>query len=286
MTGLPATDYHELAVRRVAEARGTLAEHVVSAYTGLCLGCLRPGPCDDRRAALDDLARYGPPAARDEPSPTTVALTAVRNDLDELRTACAAIVTAADRAGSVLHGTGRLGNHPASFPRAVVDAWAALGAVYAGLDAARKLPEAPSGNVGTMLAGLRAARNDAARAAASARVVRLRLTVAVDRLTRTQTPAGLVAARRLDAAIVRLDLVAARLAVGGRALDRYAAVLGHAGNPGRPKPEPVPVPPVGLPTDVRAGAFAAGRLVATARRRRQPGFWSRVRHQLRLEAAR
>ncbi|MEH1012766.1 hypothetical protein V6U90_06555 [Micromonospora sp. CPCC 206060] len=285
MTGLPATDYHELAGRRVAEARGTLAEHVVSTYTGLCLGCGRPGPCDDLRAALDDLARYGPPAAGEEPNPTTVALAAVRDGLDELRTTCASIVTATDRAGSVLHGTNQAGNQPASFPRAIVDAWAALGAVYAGLDAARQLPEAPSGNIGMMLAGLRAARDDADRAAALATGVRLRLTVAVDRLTRTGSPAGLVAARRLGAAIARLDLVTARLAVGGRALDRYAAVLGHAGSPGCPA-LPTPLPPVGSTTDIRAGAFAAGRLVAAARRRRQFDFWSRVRHQLCMEARR
>lgn len=289
MTGLSTGDYQRLAVRRLGAAKATVAEHVTSAYTGVCLGCGRPGPCGALRAALEDLARYGPVAV---PTPTAAALTAVADGLDSLRFTWASVVTATDRAGSHLHGVDRPGTRLTGFHRALTDAWQALGEVYAGLHAARDLPDAPPATVGHVLGGLRAARNDADRAAALATVVRRRLTVAADRVRRTGTPAGLVAARRFTTAIARLDLVVARLAVGGLALDRYAHALTNAATPDRPMPPAPPRPPGGPPTSpppgpvgvVAAGARAAHRLVAAAGRRNRPGRWARVRHQLHLEA--
>jgi hypothetical protein len=203
-----------------------------------------------------------------------------------VRAICAGIVTATDQAGSQLHSTDRADQRLTSFHRALTDAWQALGEVYAGLHDARHLPDAPVGSAGRVLAGLRGARDNADRAAALATSTRLRLTVAADRLRRTGAPAALVAARRFTAAIARLDLVTARLAVGGRAIDRYAAALTHAASPARLALPAPPRPPAGPLTEITAGARAANRLVMDARRRRRPTLWIRVRHQLRTEARR
>ncbi|MEK8110008.1 hypothetical protein NKG94_47955 [Micromonospora sp. M12] len=55
--------------------------------------------------------------------------------------------------------------------------------------------ESPGGSVGDLLAGLRAARSDADRAAALAARVRWRLSATEDRLRRTRKGADAVAAR-------------------------------------------------------------------------------------------
>ena len=158
--------------------------------------------------------------------------------------------------------------------------------MYAGLHEARHLPDAPVGNVAALLAGLRAARENADRATELATATRLRLIVAADRLTRTGSPAALVAARRFTTAITRLDLVTARLAVGSRAIDRYAAALGQVASPARLALPAPPRPPAGPFTEITAGVHAAARLVRAARRRRHPTLWTRVRHQLRTEVRR
>ena len=163
------------------------------------------------------------------------------------------------RLAVVRHGQG--GPAPAQLPPGTTDAWQALGEVYAGLHEARHLPDAPAGNAGRVLAGLRDARDNADRAAALATTTRLRLTVAADRLRRTGAPAALVAARRFTAAIARLDLVSARLAVGGQAIDRYAAALTHAASPPRLALPAPPRPPAGPLTEITAGG-AAARLAA------------------------
>jgi thioredoxin reductase (NADPH) len=255
VTGLPADDYHAHAARQFAAAKRTIAEHVTSAYSGVCEACGRPGPCDELRAAVHRAVRYRP-----RPTPTPTAVTDLAATLDDLRTVWTRVVTAVDRAASGLHGVDRAGQRTAVLHRAAVDAWQALGEVYLGLQQAQRLPDAPGASVAGVLAGLRAARADVADAAALATAVRQRLTVAADRLTRTGSAAGLVAARRSTAAIARLDLVCARLAVGGLALDRYAAALTHAAGPPPPAP-PAPPPPPAAPAD----AVVAGARVACGR---------------------
>ncbi|MFD0817222.1 hypothetical protein ACFQ0D_02555, partial [Micromonospora zhanjiangensis] len=58
MTALDRTAMADYADRRHAEARQTLDTHVTSAYTGLCLACGRPGPCEARQAAERTAAHY------------------------------------------------------------------------------------------------------------------------------------------------------------------------------------------------------------------------------------
>ncbi|MGC5289470.1 hypothetical protein [Micromonospora sp. DT231] len=141
--------------------------------------------------------------------------------LDDLRAAWLATISAADRAGAQLHGAGPPGRR-LPWQDAVTECWRALSLVYAGLAADR---ESPGGSVGDLLAGLHAARVDADRAAALAARVRWRLGATEDRLRRTREVADVVAARRLAAAITRLDLVVARLAVGGCRIERSVAAL-------------------------------------------------------------
>ncbi|MGC4864344.1 hypothetical protein ACLQ3B_02780 [Micromonospora sp. DT53] len=154
--------------------------------------------------------------------------------LNDLRAAWLATISAADRAGAQLHGAGPPGRR-LPWQDAVTECWRALSLVYAGLAADR---ESPGGSVGDLLTGLRAARVDADRAAALAARVRWRLGATEDRLRRTRDVADVVAARRLATAITRLDLVAARLAVGGRRIDSsVAALTGElAARPSPPRP--------------------------------------------------
>ena len=311
MSGLRGADYAGYAAGRVAEAYRTIDTHATSAYTGICAGCGRPGPCDELRGAYDLVARYAP-APPQGPDPTSVALAAVAGVLDELRTTCTTIITATDQAGSRLYGTDRADARLVSFHRALTDAWAALGVVYASLHDARHLPGTPDVGAWHLLARLRAAQANAERAGRLAAAVRRRLIVAADRLHRTREASALVAARHLDAAIARLDLVAARLAVGGVALGRYAETLAErtgVPQPGSSASARAAAPPAtdrvsgsagagdGTPVEVAAGTrvdesaeiaagtHAAGRLIGAARRRRRPGRWIRVRHQIRTEEA-
>ncbi|MEU8330306.1 hypothetical protein [Micromonospora sp. NPDC048839] len=141
--------------------------------------------------------------------------------LDDLRAAWLATISAADRAGAQLHGAGPPGRR-LPWQDAVTECWRALSLVYAGLAADR---ESPGGSVGDLLAGLHAARIDADRAAVLAAPVRWRLGATEDRLRRTRDVADVVAARHLAAAITRLDLVVARLAVGTCRIERSVAAL-------------------------------------------------------------
>lgn len=127
-----------------------------------------------------------------------------------------ATMAAADRAGAHLHGAGPPGRR-LPWQDAVTECWRALSLVYAGLAADRN---SPGGSARELLAGLRAARVDADRAAALAARVRWRLWAAGDRLRPTRIVADAIAARHVAAAISRLDLVGARLAVGGCRIDR------------------------------------------------------------------
>ncbi|WP_410815912.1 hypothetical protein [Micromonospora sp. 050-3] len=141
--------------------------------------------------------------------------------VDDLRAAWLATISATDRAGAQLHGTGPPGRR-LPWQDAVTECWRALSLLYAGLAADR---ESPGGSVGDLLAGLRAAQVDADQAAALAARVRWRLGATEDRLRRTREVADMVAARHLAAAITRLDLVVARLAVGGCRIQRSVAAL-------------------------------------------------------------
>ncbi|MEV0329489.1 hypothetical protein AB0H63_24030 [Micromonospora echinospora] len=246
---------------RVTDARRVLTAHRTVAYTGVCRACGRPGPCDEWRAAQGRLAHYA-----------SVRLT---DDLvDDLRSAWLALIAANDRAGAYLHGAGSPTRRQ-PWREAVTECWRALGLVYAGLAEARADPDTPAGST-SLLAGLRLARADADRAAALAARVRHRLGAAEDRLRRTGRADGLVAARRFAAASARLDLVAARLAVGARAIDRYAARLA-----GVPEPAPTPRGATGTdPAEIAAGVRAAIHLVRARRRRERPGRWTRVRNEV------
>ncbi|MFI6268969.1 hypothetical protein [Micromonospora zamorensis] len=150
---------------------------------------------------------------------------------DDLRAAWLATISAADRAGAHLHGAGPPGRR-LPWQDAITECWRALSLVYAGLAADRN---SPGGSAGDLLAGLCAARVDADRAAALAARVRWRLGAAEDRLRRTRIVADAVAARHVAAAISRLDLVGARLAVGSCRIDRtVAALTGEPTAPPRP----------------------------------------------------
>lgn len=141
--------------------------------------------------------------------------------VDDLRDAWLATISAADRAGAHLHGAGPLGRR-LPWQDAVTECWRALSLVYTGLAASR---QSPGSSVGDLLAGLRSAHVDADRAVALAARVRWRLAAAEDQLRRTRIVADAVAARQFAAAITRLDLVGARLAVGGRRIDQSVTAL-------------------------------------------------------------
>ncbi|MEU3456107.1 hypothetical protein ABZ671_21295 [Micromonospora sp. NPDC006766] len=208
-----AADLHDHATRQAAEARRTIEEHRTEAYTRVCRSCGRPGPCEEQRAARSRLLHHD-------------------RTLHTLRDAWLATIAAADRAGGHLDGVGPPGRR-LPWQDAVTECWRALGLVYAGLSEARLAPE----SAGDLLDGLRAARADADRAAALAATVRWRLAATEDRLRHPYGDGGQqgpAAARRFAAAIARLDLVAARLAVGA------ASTGGPARSPARPNPPPAP----------------------------------------------
>ncbi|MFF0153251.1 hypothetical protein [Micromonospora sp. NPDC005203] len=171
--------------------------------------------------------------------------------LDDLRAAWLAAISAADRAGAQLHGAGPPGRR-LPWQDAVTECWRALSLVYAGLAADR---ESPGGSVGDLLAGLHTARVDADRAAALAARVRWRLGATEDRLRRTRDVADVVAARHLAAAITRLDLVVARLAVGSCRIGRSVAAL--TGEPAAP-----PTPPKNHDDTDRAGDADSAAVIA------------------------
>lgn len=58
MEGLTGVYYAAVAEARIEKARRVCDEHVVSAWTGRCLGCGRPGPCRTRLGAEWTLDRY------------------------------------------------------------------------------------------------------------------------------------------------------------------------------------------------------------------------------------
>ncbi|MFF5057247.1 hypothetical protein ACFY1S_29075 [Micromonospora sp. NPDC000663] len=195
--------------------------------------------------------------------------------VDDLRAAWLATIAAADRAGAHLHGAGPPGRR-LPWQDAVTECWRALSLVYAGLAADRGSTE---GSVGELLAGLRAARVDADRAAALAARVRWRLGATEDRLRRTGIVADAVAARHFAAAIARLDLAAARLAVGGCRIDRSVAALTGEPTPLTCEPAAPPTPDrpdsIGDATSTNAGTdeiahgcHAASALVIRRRRRK------------------
>ncbi|MET8122081.1 hypothetical protein [Micromonospora sp. NPDC005189] len=181
--------------------------------------------------------------------------------VDDLRDAWLATIAAADRAGAQLHGAGPPGRR-LPWQDAVTECWRALSLVYAGLAADR---ESPSGSAGDLLAGLRAARVDADRATALAARVRWRLGATEDRLRRTRRVPDAVAARHFAAAITRLDLVGARLAVGGCRIDRSVAALTD-----EPPASPAPHAPASTSAEqIARGCRAASVLVSRRRRQRR-----------------
>lgn len=220
--------------QQMTDARRTVVGHRTVAYTGVCRECGRPGPCDEQRAAR---TRFGHYAAASLPWPETL-----------------------------------------------TECWRALALLYARLAGARTATPggpngttSPSGQVSTpassVLAGLRAARADAERAAALAARMRRRVSAAEDLLRRTAGVEALVAARRCAAAVARLDLVAARLAIAARAADRLTTPPGAArgSHPARVTPRPAPgghpARPAAPPDQIAAGVRAAVRLVRDRHRR-------------------
>jgi hypothetical protein len=263
VNALSETYYSRYARARRSEAQRVLDQHVVCAYTGVCLACGRPGPCAERADAERTLAR------RDHLNgPVSTAIRTANGTIEPLRTACLAAQEAVDRAtrqvGGIEHDLPRIGL--TSWDSALTFAWQSLTMVYAGLAEARQLPGSEPSRVVDVLTGLAGARLDANRATLEVDRVRRQLTVAEDALRRADAdPRALAAAERWARATARLDLVAARLAIGARALDGYAAALTGA-------PDPVGTtagvrltrlltrvrPPA---TEIRRGTTAAGLLV-------------------------
>lgn len=266
MNALSTSYYSRYAQARITEAQRTIDQHVVCTYTGVCLACGRPGPCDERDQAQRTLAHHSRlpnrladaalarPAdnrghrwpSRSTPDPArsgagdmtgNLANTAIRTadgTVEPLRTACLTITEAVERAtqqvAGVEHDLPRTAL--ATWDSALGLAWESLTMVYAGLADARHLHGAEPARVGDVLAGLKAARLDAARAAHEVDRVRRQLSTSEDRLRRAHAdPRAHAAAQRWTAAGARLDLVTARLALGTRALDRYAANLAGTAEP-------------------------------------------------------
>lgn len=258
MTALSDAGYASWARTRISEAREAIVRHAVCAYTGVCLGCGRPGPCATLTAARRTLAHHTHRRTNQRQDHTWYGhrqLPMMTGDVstplptDELRAACLTVEAAVDRA------TRQLNDQPTHWSGALTDAWAALNLVYAGISEARKLPGAEPAGVRELVNGLAAARADAERAGGVVTRVRRQLAVAEDRLRRTSgDPAARIAAERWRTAIARLDLVAARLALGARAIDRY--VDGLAGTtPAPPKPRASTVGPTApLVTGARTAA--------------------------------
>ncbi|MDG4788683.1 hypothetical protein O7626_22615 [Micromonospora sp. WMMD1102] len=244
MTALSQSAYATFARTRMDEARRAVLGHNVCAYTGVCLGCGRPGPCPTLLAARRTLAHhsqrtvnqrphhYGDPGHRQLPMPTEDVSTPP--PAEELRTACLAVQSALDRADRQITET----DDPLStaaltrWHDALTDAWTALSLVHSGIAEARRLPGSVPPSTQQRVDALAAARTDADRATVAVGRVRRQLAAAEDRLRRTSTDApARVAADRWRTAAARLDLVAARLALGARAVDRYAAALTGATQP-------------------------------------------------------
>ncbi|BCL12899.1 hypothetical protein [Micromonospora sagamiensis] len=211
--------------QQLNDARRTVVGHRTVTYTGICRECGRPGPCDEQRAARTRFVHYS--------------------------------------AASL------------PWPETLTECWRTLALLYARLAEARTAT--PGGTTGTIsqsdrvaspasniLAGLRVARADAERVAALAARMRRRVSAAEDLLRRTAGVDALVAARRCATAVARLDLVAARLAIGARAADRHVARL--AGTPA-PAPGSRPARPAASPDQIATGVRAAVRLVRDRHRR-------------------
>ncbi len=264
MSALSSAGYADFARTRISEAREAIVRHTVCAYTGVCLGCGRPGPCATLVAARQTLAHHTRQSARHRAAHTGYGhrrLPMMTGDvraalpIEELRTACLAAQSAVERAQRLLAGGDDAG--VARWGDALTDAWAALGAVYAGLAEARTIPGATPPSIREVIDGLAAAQADAERAGGVVVRVRRQLAAAEDRLRRTSdAPAARVAADRWRAAIARLDLVAARLALGARAVDRYVDTVTGADR--RPRPRPLGCP---RPAALRAGARTAGAVL-------------------------
>ncbi|AVT39277.1 hypothetical protein [Plantactinospora sp. BB1] len=312
MTALSQPAYAIFARARMDEARRVVLGHAVCAYTGVCLGCGRPGPCTTLLAARRTLAHHTQRTVNQRPHhyggdgghhdhgrrqlPMLTGDVSAPLPADELRAACLAVKSALDRADRQLSkvddplpvtGLARWGD-------ALTDAWTALSLVYSGIAEARRLPGSVPASVQEVVDGLTAARTDAERATELAGRVRRQLAAAEDRLRRTSADApARVAADRWRIAAARLDLVSARLAIGARAIDRYAAALaGTAQPPPRPAPRwagrsTAPIASAaarsahlaGVGT-IAAGARTAGAVLLSV----QPwagwrGFLARVRRQ-------
>ncbi|MEO3748895.1 hypothetical protein [Plantactinospora sp. B5E13] len=265
MTALSDAGYASWARTRISEAREAIVRHAVCAYTGVCLGCGRPGPCATLAAARRTLAHHAHRRTNQRKDHTWYGhrqLPMMTGDVstplptDELRAACLTVEAAVDRATRQLVGADLPLLHagPTRWSGALTDAWAALNLVYAGIAEARKLPGAEPASVRELIDGLAAAQADAERAGGVVTRVRRQLATAEDRLRRTSgDPAARVAAARWRTAIARLDLVAARLALGARAIDRYVDSLTGTAPPPRPRANPVR-PTAPLVTGARTAA--------------------------------
>ncbi|MEQ4306175.1 hypothetical protein ABNF97_33140 [Plantactinospora sp. B6F1] len=254
MTALSQSAYATFARTRMDEARRAVLGHAVCTYTGVCLGCGRPGPCATLLAARRTLAHHTQRTVNQRPHhyggnngqhdygrrqlPMMTGDVSSPLPADELRAAWLAVQSALDRADRQLSGA----DDPlpaaglARWDDALTDAWTALHLVHAGIAEARRLPGTVPASVHEVVDGLTVARVDAERATELAGRVRRQLAAAEDRLRRTSGDApARVAADRWRTAAARLDLVTARLALGARAIDRYAAALaGTAQQPARP----------------------------------------------------
>ncbi|WP_422774118.1 hypothetical protein ACN28C_15335 [Plantactinospora sp. WMMC1484] len=293
MTALSQTGYATFARTRMDEARRAVLGHAVCAYTGVCLGCGRPGPCATLLAARRTLAHHTQRTVNQRPHhyghrqlPMMTGDVRAPVPSDELRAACLAVESALDRADQHVAGVG----HPlpsaglARWEDALTDAWSALHLVHGGIAEARTLPGSTPASVRDVVDGLALARADAERAGVAAGRVRRQLAAAEDRLRRTSVdPPARVAADRWRTAAARLDLVTARLAIGARALDRYAAAL--AGTTSQLIRRPATVPLHG--PAIAAGARTAGAVLLTV----HPwsgwrGFLARARRQRQIDRER
>lgn len=308
MIALPVSDYLDFARERAAAARHVVDTHVTCAYTGLCRACGRPGPCPDQLAARLDLAHAAATTAA--PAATTAAVRLAAGAVDELRAACLTAEGANDRMAGQLDGSA----HPlpawarTRWDAALRDAWQALALIRSGLAEARQLDGADPASVDGVLDELRTARHDAQQAVTGLDRLRRRLIAAVDLLRHGDaSPRARAAAGRWRAAITRLDLASARLAIGIQALDRYADRLsgaasetgatdtGRGGTDGGTTPTHGRTPPVwrapaGSAAEVAVGARTAAAVLLTyhpwggwrgflARVRRQRHVWREQRAQ-------
>ncbi|MBE1492272.1 hypothetical protein [Plantactinospora soyae] len=284
MSALSGTAYASYARTRIAEARAAVVRHAVCAYTGVCLGCGRPGPCPTLAAARRTLAHhthrstnqrahtYGyrqfPMMSGDVTNGVSPA---------ELRAACLAVGAAVDPAHRQLAGVDRPQPQAeqAHWGDALTDAWQALGMLYSRISEARRPPGNAPTSVRHVLVGLAAARADAERAGAVVGRVRRQVAAAEDRVRRAGAdPSVRVAADRGRTTHARLDLVAARLAIGVRTIDRYADALSGAIQSRRPRATST------IDAEsIAAGATTAGAVLLTVHPQTGwRGFLARLRH--------